>query len=118
MKFLMLFISISWSVMTFANTGMIEGKWLAENKSTEIMLNQVEPGVWLGVVTHSPMKPEMKGQQILSSIVKQPDGYKGKLYALKKAKYYDADIKVMEDTLEVEVKAGFFKKTMIWTRIE
>lgn len=118
MKILTLLLSISWSLMTFANVGTIEGKWLAENESTEITLSQVERGVWQGVVTRSPMKPEMKGQQILSSIVKQSDGYKGKLYALKRAKYYDADIKVMEDTLEVEVKAGFLSKTIVWTRIK
>jgi uncharacterized protein (DUF2147 family) len=118
MKVLMLLISISWSVMTFANTGMIEGKWLAKNKSTQIEISQTESGHWQGVVTSAPSKPELEGKQLLSAIVEAPGGYEGKVYAIKKAKHYDAEIKPVDNTLQIEVTAGFFSKTMIWTRIE
>lgn len=118
MKVLMLLISISWSVMTFANAEPIKGKWLAQNKSTQIEISQTESGHWQGVVTSAPSKPELEGKQILSSIVEVSGAYKGKVYAIKKEKYYDANIMLIADTLKIEIGAGFFSKTIVWTRID
>ncbi|SEF57115.1 DUF2147 domain-containing protein [Vibrio hangzhouensis] len=118
MKILVTLFFTLWSVTTFANSAPIEGLWLAENKSTQIEISQTESGRWQGVVTSSPSKAELEGTQLLSAIVEAPDGYEGKVYAIKKAKHYDAEIKPVDNTLQIEVTAGFFSKTMIWTRIE
>ncbi|MCL9773801.1 DUF2147 domain-containing protein [Vibrio methylphosphonaticus] len=118
MKILVTLFFTLWSMTTFANSTLIEGLWLAENKSTHVEISQTEPGRWQGVVTSDPLKPELEGTQLLSAIVEAPDGYEGKVYAIKKAKHYDAEIKPMDSTLQIEVTAGFFSKTIIWTRIE
>lgn len=118
MKILVTLFITLWSMTTLANSASIEGLWLAENKSTQIEISQTESGQWQGVVTSAPLKPELEGKQLLSAIVEVPDGYEGKVYAIRKAKHYDAEIKPVDNTLQIEVTAGFFSKTMIWTRIE
>ena len=106
------------SMNTFADSASIEGLWLAENKSTHIEISQSKPGLWQGIVTKSPSQPELEGQQILSKMEEVAGGFKGKVYAIKKAKHYDADISLVDGTLQIKAKAGFFTKTMVWTRIE
>ncbi|WP_353498894.1 hypothetical protein [Vibrio chaetopteri] len=118
MKILFTLFLTLWSMMTFADSTVIEGQWLAENKTTHIEISQSKPGLWQGIVTKSPLQPKLEGQQLLSEMIEVADGFKGKVYAIKKAKHYDADIFLVDDTLQIEVKAGFFKKTMIWTRID
>lgn len=118
MKILFTFFFTLWSMATFADSTVIEGQWLAENQTTHIEISQSEPGIWQGIVTKSPSQPKLEGQQLLSEMIEVAAGFKGKVYAIKKAKHYDADIFLVDDTLQIEVKAGFFTKTMIWTRIE
>ena len=118
MKILFTLFLTLWSMTTFADSPSLQGQWLAENQSTQIEISQSESGLWQGIVTKSPSQPELTGQQILSEMVEVVDGFKGKVYAIKKAKHYEADISLADGTLQIEVKAGFFTKTMIWTRIE
>jgi uncharacterized protein (DUF2147 family) len=107
---------LAWPFTGYAETDPIEGKWQTYEGTIFIEISQSTAGQWQGMIVESKVKPALIGQQILSSVTKEEEGYYGKIYAIKAGKHFDAHISPVDDTLQIKAKAGFFSKEVVWQR--
>jgi hypothetical protein len=82
-----------------------------------IEISQSTVGQWHAIFVESKVKPAFIGQQILSSVTKEEEGYYGKIYAVKAGKHFDAHISPVDDTLQIKAKVWLFSKEVIWQRV-
>jgi uncharacterized protein (DUF2147 family) len=108
---------LAWLFTGYAEIDPIEGKWQTYKGTIFIEISQSTAGQWQGMIVESKVKPALIGQQILSSVTKEKEGYYGKIYAIKAGKHFDAHISPVDDTLQIKAKAGFFSKEVVWQRV-
>lgn len=109
---------LTWSFSGHASSDPIEGKWQTPERATLVEITQSMDGQWQGIVVESEAKQAL-GIQVLSSVEKDEKAYKGKIYAVKANKHFDAHIAFNDDdTLLISVNAGFFSKNVIWNRVK
>ncbi|NLR91545.1 MULTISPECIES: DUF2147 domain-containing protein [Flammeovirga] len=111
-KFIALLI---FSMISFISFGQdIKGKWNTGKEDTivEIKGDDVLEGKISS--THNP-KGKV-GTVILRDLKKKGDHYEGEIYSIKKDEWYNADVKVVDDHLEVKVSVGFLSKTVEWKK--
>jgi uncharacterized protein (DUF2147 family) len=117
MKTMTALLLLAWPFTGYAEIDPIEDKWQTYEGTIFIEISQSTAGQWQGIIVESKVKPALIGQQILSSVTKEEEGYYGKIYAIKAGKYFDAHIRPVDDTLQIKAKAGFFSKEVVWQRV-
>ncbi|MGK0410289.1 MAG: hypothetical protein ACJASB_002451 [Shewanella psychromarinicola] len=117
LKTLAALLFLVWPFTGHATSDPIEGKWQTPGGATFIEISQSTAGQWQGIIVESEVNQALVGQQLLSSVTKEEEAYKGTIYAIKAGKHFDAHISLLDDTLQISVKAGFFSREVIWKRV-
>jgi uncharacterized protein (DUF2147 family) len=53
---------------------------------------------------------------MLRDLEKTGDAWKGKIFSLKRKKWFDVRIRPEEDKLNLEISSGFYSRTVHWVR--
>jgi len=113
--FLVLIFSLLGSAL-FAQTDLT-GTWDTGKDSTLVKIFEME-GVYLGEIVSSDNPKAEIGRQLIKDLKNEDGEWKGKLYAVKKKEWVDAKMELEGSNLKITIKAGFFKKTIEWKKVE
>lgn len=89
--------------------------WDTGEDNTIIEISEMD-GKPFGRIKSSDNPKAKIGKIILKEIKKKGENWQGKIYAVKRQEWYDAEIRKKEDVLEIEIIVGFFSKTVVWKR--
>ena len=95
----------------------IQGLWQTGRENTKIEISQ-NNGEWVGKIKSSDNEKVTIGKVILKDLIKQNDKWKGKLFVVKRQKWYDVVITPNETKLDLTVTAGFFEKEVQWSKVK
>ena len=115
MKKLILSIILLFSFSTQAQSSL-NGLWDTGEDNTTIEVSE-KNNQWVGLVKNSDTKEDI-GILILKDLKKDGDKSTGKIYAPKRKKWYDVDIIVEKNNLNLKVNAGLFSKSLEWKRVQ
>ena len=102
------------SVMNYAQSDL-SGAWDMGEQNTVLKM-ELENDIYIGTIISSD-NPKVDIGKLIVKDVKQNKGiWQGKLYAVKKDNWMDAEFSPENDKLSVKVKAGFMSKTLMWTK--
>lgn len=93
----------------------IAGIWNTGDDNTKVEITEND-GAFYGKIISSENAEAKIGNQILKDVKFSKGEGKGKMYAAKKGKWYDAVLKEKENQLEVKIKVGVMKKTLKWKK--
>ncbi len=91
----------------------IEGLWNTGQESTVIIIKSFD-GKLDGRIHSSDNVQATRGTLIIKDIQKSNGIYTGKIYSLKKKKWFDATLEPKSDLLNVKILAGLATKTFSW----
>ena len=94
----------------------LDGLWDTGEANTKINVSE-KNSLWSGVVKASDIKDDI-GELILKDLKKDGDKSTGKIYAPKRKQWYDVDITVEKNNLNLKVNAGLFSKSLEWKRVQ
>lgn len=114
MKKILILIAISFTTISI-NAQSIAGVWNLGEDNTKIEITE-NNGVFNGKIISSDNSKAKVGSQILKDVKFSNGEGKGKMYAAKKGKWYDATIKEKGNELNVTIKVGFMSKTLKWKK--
>ena len=115
MKNLALIFFILFSTTTMNAQHSIAGIWNTGDDNTKIEITEND-GAFYGKILSSDNTKANIGKQILKDVKFSNGEGKGKMYAAKKGKWYDAVLKENGNQLDVTIKVGFMKKTLEWKK--
>ena len=115
MKQIAIIFCILFSFTTLNAQNSIAGIWNMGEDNTKIEITETD-GVFIGKIISSDNAKAKVGKQILKDVKFSNGKGKGKMYAAKKGKWYDAVIKEKGDQLNVTIKVGFMSKTLEWKK--
>lgn len=115
-KIAFLIVSLFLTISLFSQD-FTKAIWLTGEDNTKIETYQKE-GAWFGKIVSSDNPKAKIGKDILRGFKKNNGQWKGKLFAAKRGKLLDAEIKPTEEALNITVSAGFFSKQLQWIRKE
>lgn len=111
--FLVLIISL-FSLNSYAQSD-VSGEWIVGEQNTVVKIEQ-DNGIYTGKIISSD-NPEAKIGNPMVKELKQTKGkWKGKVYSPKRKEWYDAEFIQKGNKLNLEIKVGFFSKTVEWTK--
>lgn len=93
----------------------IVGIWNTGEENTKIEITESN-GAFSGKILSSDDAKAKIGNQILKDFKFNNGEGRGKMYAAKKGKWYDAVLKEKENQLEVKIKVGLMSKTLKWKK--
>ena len=115
MKQLSIILFILFSTLSINAQQPIEGIWNTGKENTKIEIkksnNEIE-----GTILSSDNVKAPVGKLMIQEVVEKNGVFKGKLYAIKKGKWVDAEFTPKENSLEITIKVGFMSKTINWKR--
>jgi uncharacterized protein (DUF2147 family) len=110
---LALLISLgSFSLMAQAD---LSGKWNTGEKNTIVQFEEVD-GVFIGKIISSGNKKVEPGTLIIKEVVPEGDHWSGKIFSLKRKKWYDTEISSSGYSLSIVISVGYHEKTIRWTK--
>jgi uncharacterized protein (DUF2147 family) len=112
--FLVLIFSLLSSAL-FAQTDLT-GTWNTGKDNTLVKIFEKD-GVYVGEIESSDNPKAEIGKQLIKDLRNEDDEWAGKLYAIKKKEWVDAEMELIDDNLKITIKAGFFKKTIEWKKV-
>lgn len=92
----------------------LEGVWDTGQENTTVEIKSVD-GVYQGKVVRSDKAKA--GKLMLVDITEEGDVYEGKVYSIKKEKWYDATLELNNDVLNITVSVGFLSKEVQWNKM-
>jgi hypothetical protein len=102
----------SFSLMAQAD---LSGKWNTGEKNTIVQFEE-EKGELMGKIISSDNNKAKPGTLIMKDVVPKGDGWSGKIYSLKRKKWFDAEISASDYFLSVVISAGYHERTIRWTK--
>lgn len=93
----------------------IQGLWQTGRENTKIEISQ-NNGDWIGKIKSSDNEKVNIGKVILKDLKKQNEKWIGKLFVVKKQKWYDVEIIPNKTKLDLTVSTGFFEKKVQWSK--
>ena len=115
MKQIAIIFCVLFSFTTLNAQNSIAGIWNMGEDNTKIEITE-NNGASFGKIISSDNTKAKVGKQILKDVKFSKGEWKGKLYAAKKGKWYDAVIKEKGNELNVTIKVGFMSKTLKWKK--
>ena len=113
MKTIIFTISILLTSITLSAQDSISGVWDMNKENTKIEIKKNQD-FYSGTVLSSD---KLQAGALMLKDIKSVDGeWKGKLFSLKKKKWYDAVLEKKDEKLFVTIDAGFMSKTFEWTK--
>ena len=116
MKQIAIIFCVLFSLSTMNAQNSITGVWNTGQDNTKIEITE-NNDVFIGKVLSSDNAKAKIGNQILKDVKFSNGKGKGKLFAPKKGKWYDATIKEKGEQLEITIKVGFMSKTLEWQKV-
>ena len=110
-------IIIAFSILSHCVFGQsnLFGNWDTGKDNTIIEIIEIN-GKTIGKIKSSDNPKAKIGNVILKEVNKIGEIWKGKIYAARRQDWYDAEITQKDNVLEIEINAGFFKKTVKWKK--
>lgn len=108
---------LTWSSLSVFGQTSLKGVWNAGEDNTKIEITETG-SVATGKLKSSDNTETTVGTVILKNVKKQGDHWVGQIYAAKRKEWYDAELSVSGDVLEIEITVGIFSKTLEWKRVE
>ncbi|MCM4171914.1 DUF2147 domain-containing protein [Arenibacter sp. TNZ] len=102
------------SLNSFAQSD-VAGEWIVGEQNTVVKIEQHDDG-YSGKIISSDNSNAAIGKLMVKELKQTNGKWKGKVYAPKRDEWYDAEFIPQEKTLDVKIKAGFFSKTIEWTK--
>jgi len=115
MKNIALTFCMLFSITTMNAQQSIAGIWNIGDDDTKIEITE-NNGIFYGKISSSDNTQANIGKQILKDVKFNNGEWKGKMYAAKKGKWYDAVFKEKGNQLDVTIKVGFMSKTLEWKK--
>ena len=115
MKNLILIVVTLCSFSVFGQS-QLNGTWNTGEDNTKIEISESESLITGNIKSSDNPKAQI-GKVILKDLKEEGNNWKGKIFAAKKQKWYEAVITPKGNTLEIEISVGFFSKTIEWTKI-
>ncbi len=104
------------SVLTIHAQTSITGIWDMGQENTKIEIKG-DQGVYEGRLASSDNSNAKIGNLILKDVKSVGGTWKGKLYSVKKNKWFDAVLKAEGNQLLVTVSSGWTSKTLKWSKV-
>ncbi len=112
----LLTLCVLFSALTMHAQTSITGIWNTGQENTKIQIKG-DNGVFEGRLASSD-NPEAKVGNLILKDVKSVGGtWKGKLYSVKKDKWFDAVLKAEGNQLLVTISSGWSSKTLKWSKV-
>lgn len=111
---LVLFLLTSTSLMA---QNSILGQWHTGQECTIIEVIEIKGKIEGRIVESSNAKVPI-GKFILKDVYSNTEGVKGKLYSLRKNKWFEATLSPRSNEMHVTIAAGLAKRTVVWKRKE
>jgi hypothetical protein len=102
--------------MLFAHTD-VTGTWDTGQENTLVKIFEKE-GVYFGEIVSSDNSKVEIGKQLIKDLMYKKGKWKGKLYAIKKKKWVNAEMELEDGNMKIKIKAGFSRKTLKWKKVE
>lgn len=96
---------------------LILGQWHTGQEHTIIEVIETEGKIEGRIVESSNAKVPI-GKFILKDVYSHAEGVKGKLYSLRKNKWFEATLSPRSNEMQVTIAAGLAKRTVVWKRKE
>jgi len=95
----------------------LSGLWKNDEQATWIDI-QFDGERGTGTVARNDDNPKTVGKVLLKEVVVEAQAWRGQIYAKKLNEFKDAELSLTSpDQLKIQVKVGFFSKTINWTRV-
>ena len=114
MKHLILIAATLCSFSVFGQSNLT-GTWDTGEDNTVIEITE-SAGKTTGKIKSSDNPKASIGKVMLKDLKKSSSSWKGKIYAAKRQKWYDAEITQEGEILEIIISVGFFSKTVVWKK--
>jgi len=95
----------------------IEGRWATPEREATIEIFERD-GAYFGKLVASKHKKAPIGTLILRELRPKDGGWEGRIYVVKKDKILPARVERDKARLKIKVSAGWFSKTVTWTRVK
>lgn len=105
------------SITSYGQTDIAQ-EWVLGKKNTIVKIEKQNDNNYEGKIIASDNPKVILGKLMVKELKNKNGKWKGKLFSPKKKEWYDAEFTPKENVLEVKVKAGFFSKTIEWTKKE
>lgn len=114
MKFALTFCFL-FSVMAMNAQHSLTGVWDTGQDNTKVKITESN-NIFAGTIISSDRSDARIGKLLIKDLKQQNGIWKGKVYAAKKGKWYDATVKEKGNALLISVKVGLVSKTLEWTK--
>lgn len=116
MKRLIIFLLLVVVSPLYAQSGSpLHGIWNTGQQNTNVEIRGDEE-VLKGKIVSSDNEKVKIGLVMLRDLEKTGDAWKGKIFSLKRKKWFDVRIRPEEDKLNLEISSGFYSRTVHWVR--
>ena len=115
MKHLILIVATLCAFSVFGQSNLT-GTWDTGEENTVIEITELA-GKKSGKIKSSDNPKATIGKVIVKDLKKNGSSWKGKIYAAKRQKWYDAVLTRKRNILEIEISVGFFSKTIEWKKV-
>lgn len=116
MKIRILIIFLLGSTSLMAQNPIL-GQWHTGQEQTIIEIIEVKGKIEGRIIESSNAKVPI-GNCILTGVYSHPDGAIGKLYSLRKNKWFEASFYPSANQMEITITAGLVKRAVDWKRKE
>ena len=106
---------ILFTVLTMHGQSTIKGIWNTGEDNTKIEIKESN-GFYEGKLFSSANAKAKVGTLILKEVKTSGGNWKGKMYSIKKNKWFDAVLNIEGNQLVITVNAGWTSKTFTWSR--
>lgn len=94
----------------------ITGEWAVGKQNTVVKIQQ-QNEVYSGKIISSDNPKAKIGKLMIKGLKLKKGKWRGKIYAPRRSEWYDAEFIPNEKSIEIKIKAGFFSKTIEWTKL-
>ena len=101
--------------LTTLSAQMTAGTWSTGQENT-IVETYEKDGAWFGKIVSSDNPKAKIGLDILRGFKLEDEELKGKMFAAKRNKEFDAVIDPSNEKLLITISAGFIKRKLTWER--
>jgi len=114
MKYLILMFAILCSFSVFGQTNLI-GTWDTKEDNTKIVITESEGNI-TGKIKSSDNPKAAIDKIVLKDLKINGDHWTAKIYAAKRQRWYNAELQLTGDVLEIEISVGLLSKTVEWNK--
>ena len=114
MKSLLVIIITFCSFSVFSQSNL-NGRWNTGQDNTIIEIT-ISNGKWIGKIKSSDNEKAEIGKLTLKELQQEESKWTGKIYAAKRKDWYDVEITLHNDILELKISIGLLSKSLEWKK--